>query len=153
MVNLKGINHDRKPTVPCYRPSGTETLAVKAISDQRNCLTSRRRLRLFRFIHPPAPPLRSRRIFRQEANGGEGRPMSSSNRHAITSEAARSKNRAAGGRNWADCLGIRQTGQHRLCGNSVAGNVIRQTSHEANNSHLCGDIVTHAGYSQPNHVG
>jgi hypothetical protein len=30
MVNLKGINKDRKPTVPCYRPSGTVTLAVKA---------------------------------------------------------------------------------------------------------------------------
>jgi hypothetical protein len=25
MVNLKGINKDRNPTVPCYRPSGTGT--------------------------------------------------------------------------------------------------------------------------------
>jgi hypothetical protein len=30
MVNLKGINQDKQSTVPCYRPSGTVTLAVNA---------------------------------------------------------------------------------------------------------------------------
>src|ERR1700675_3095733 len=33
MMNLKGINKDRNPTVPCYRPSGTMTF----LSRQGSC--------------------------------------------------------------------------------------------------------------------
>src|ERR1700758_4337164 len=46
------------------------------------------------------------------------------------------------------CLCIRQAGQHRVRGDAVVCNVVRQASHEPDDSHLCSDVVAHAGYSQ-----
>ena len=76
MLNLKGINKDRKPTVPCYRPSGTVTLAVKANLGPAKLPDIRASFATVSFHTsrvascPPAPPLRNRRIFRY---GGEWR--------------------------------------------------------------------------------
>jgi hypothetical protein len=42
-------------------------------------------------------------------------------------------------------LGIGQTGQHGVRGNAVVCSVVRQTSREPDYSHLCRDVVTHAG--------
>src|SRR5713226_6949315 len=53
---------------------------------------------------------------------------------------------------WRGCQSIRQARQHRVRGDTVVCNIIRQPSHEPDNAHLCGDVMAHAGNGQSHHV-
>src|SRR6266849_2089816 len=50
------------------------------------------------------------------------------------------------------CQSVCLSGQYRIRGNAVVCNVIRQTSHEPNNSHLGSDVVAHARNGQAHHI-
>ena len=53
---------------------------------------------------------------------------------------------------WRGCQSIRQARQHRVRGDTVVCDIIRQPSHEPDNAHLCSDVMAHAGNGQPHHI-